>query len=93
MSSPGLGFLEDSGLDAAFGVPGICVKSAVYFSYCNKRSSTPHLGVINNSNILSLLLQLLFNSGGKKKERRKMDTDNLWIQDAVRVLAVATVIA
>lgn len=90
-SSPAPGFLEDSGLHAALGVPGICVKSAdVYFSHCNNRSSTPHLGIINNTNILSFHL---IQGRKKKEERNKKDTDNLWIQDAVRVLAVAIMIA
>lgn len=89
MSYPGLGFLKDSDLGTAFGVPGIC-KSAACFSHCSKRSPTPHLGIINYTNVLSLLLQLLFKSR-EKKEGKKKDTNNLWIEAVVKVLAVATV--
>lgn len=48
------------------------------------------MGVINVTNSLSLLSQLLLNSGGKERERRKKkkDTDHLWIQGAERGLVV-----
>lgn len=80
---PGSAFPEDT---LRLGVPGFV--SAAGCCSDSDTGALPHPGVIDVTNSLSLVSQLLFNWGGKEQEKRrkKKDTENLWIQSAERGL-------